>query len=81
MLAYMLLFLIAQPETANVSVRVEKQVIYQKETTVDLSGSNVEGDSALPSTFFLTKMRTPKADSLLNDRLQFKLKEYNRLGF
>lgn len=66
----------AQPE-----VKVEKQVIYQKETTIDLSGSEVKGESQMPPAFFVQKMNTPKGDSLLSQRLKFKIKNVNQLGF
>jgi len=62
-------------------VVVEKEVVYQKETTVDLEGSKVQGENQLPPAFFVTKMATPKAESLLAQRLKFKLKNYNELGF
>jgi hypothetical protein len=60
---------------------VEKNIIYQKETTVDLSGSNVEGENQLPPAFFLMKNNTPNAESLLAQRLKFGLKNYNQAGF
>jgi hypothetical protein len=62
-------------------VIVEKKVIYQKEQVVDLSGSEVSGDSQLPPAFFVTKAQTPGAKSLLEERLNFKLRTYNRMGF
>ncbi len=62
-------------------VEVQKEVVYQKETTVDLSGSNVEGENQLPPAFFLSRMQTPKAEGLLAERLRFSLRNYNDLGF
>ena len=60
---------------------VEKSIIYQKETYVDLSGSKVEGENQLPPAFFLMKNNTPNAESLLAQRLKFKLKNYNEAGY
>ncbi len=68
----------AQP---NVEVKIEKQIVYQKEQTIDLSGSKVDGDNQTPPAFFLTKMQTPNARSLLEERLHFKLRDYNLMGF
>jgi hypothetical protein len=65
----------AEPVTSN------KEVIYEKETTLDFSGSKVEGDNQLPPAFFVTKMQTPNADSLLQERLKFQMRNYNELGF
>lgn len=77
-----ILFLALQTiSNPNENVEVEKHVIYEKETTIDLSGSTVEGENQLPSTFFVMKMKAPKADSLLEERLQFGMKDYNELGF
>jgi hypothetical protein len=67
--------------STQTEVVVEKQVIYQQETTIDLSGSRVEGENQLPPTFFVMKMKAPKAESLLEERLQFGLRDYNELGF
>lgn len=69
------------PAQPNVQVNVEKQIIYQKEQTVDLTGSKVDGDNQTPPAFFLTKMQTPNARSLLEERLHFKLRDYNLMGF
>lgn len=60
---------------------VEKKVIYQRETSLDFSGSKVVGENQLPPAFFVTKMQTPKGASLLEERLKFKMKDYNELGF
>ena len=62
-------------------VIVEKEIRYQKETTVDLTGSDVSGESKLPPAFFVNKMQTPNAESLLSERLKFPLRNYNRTGF
>ena len=66
---------------ASQPVRIEKEIRYQKETIVDLSGSEVTGQDQLPPAFFLTKMQTPKPASLLEERLHFKMQNYNELGF
>jgi len=60
---------------------IEKKIIYKKETTVDLSGTTVEGENQLPPAFFVTKMQTPGARSLLEERLKFGLRDYNHMGF
>lgn len=62
-------------------VSVEKKIIYKKETTVDLTGTTVEGENQLPPAFFVTKMQTPNARSLLEERLRFGLRDYNHMGF
>lgn len=71
----------AGPSATPPNVKVEKKIIYQKETTVDLEGSEVQGENQVPPAFFVTKMNTPKGESLLAKRLKFKLKNYNELGF
>jgi hypothetical protein len=68
-------------EAPVVEEQVEKKVIYQKETTVDLSGSTVEADTQSPPAFFLSKVQTPQAKGLLEERLKFSLRDYNMLGF
>lgn len=60
---------------------VEKKVVYQKQTDLDFSGSKVVGEKQIPPTFFVTKMKTPNGESLLAERLKFKMKDYNELGF
>jgi len=76
-----LMFLNLVVSEVTVTEEVQKEIRYQKETTVDLSGAEVQGESQFPPAFFLTKMQTPKAGSLLAERLRFGLKDYNRLGF
>ena len=73
----------APTESANAGgeVEVEKKIVYQKETVVDLSGSVVEGENQLPPAFFLSKMQTPKPQGALAERLRFSLRNYNDLGF
>lgn len=67
---------------ASSNVKVEKEVIYKKETTVDLNGSEVKADSKLPPAFFVSKMNTPKGASLLEERLHnMKADKVNLLGF
>ncbi|MDB5037596.1 MAG: hypothetical protein JWQ35_1124 [Bacteriovoracaceae bacterium] len=68
-------------ETDLSNTEVQKNIVYKKETTVDLSGSTVEAENQLPPAFFLSKMQTPKAQGLLSDRLRFSLRNYNDLGF
>jgi hypothetical protein len=75
------LVLLVAAQGADANVEVQKEIIYQKETNVDLSGSDIKGERDLPPAFFLTKMQTPKADSLLQERLKFRLKDFNRAGF
>lgn len=65
----------------STEVIVQKDIIYKKETSVDLTGSVVEGENQLPPAFFLEKMQTPKAQGLLAERLRFSLRHYNDLGF
>lgn len=73
----------ASPEvtTPSVTEDVEKQVIYQKKTNLDFTGSKVVGEKQIPPTFFVTKMKTPNGESLLAERLKFKMKDFNELGF
>lgn len=66
---------------ASNEITVEKKVIYQKETSLDFSDAEVIGENQLPPAFFVTKMNTPKAASLLEERLRFKMKNFNELGF
>jgi len=73
-------FILMQPISAA-DVEVERQIIYQKETSIDLTGSKVEGETQVPPTFFVMKMNTQKGQSLLEERLQFGLRDYNELGF
>lgn len=63
------------------TAETEKDIVYKKETTVDLSGATVEGENQMPPAFFLSKMQTPKAEGLLAERLRFSLRNYNDLGF
>lgn len=66
----------------STEVRVEKEVVYQKNQVVDLSGSHVEGENQNPPAFFVTKMQTPNAKSLLQERLDaVKLRDFNLMGF
>lgn len=66
---------------ASNEITVEKKVIYQKETSLDFSDAEVIGENQLPPAFFVTKMNTPKGASLLEERLRFKMKNFNELGF
>ena len=75
-------FIMAQGSpSVSTNVVVDKQVIYEKETSIDFDGSEVEGENQLPPAFFVMKMKTPKGTSLLAERLRFGLKDYNELGF
>ena len=80
MLSVGLLILIST-EPASQEVVVEKEIIYQKETVVDLSGSKVEGEKQAPPAFFLSKTQAPEVKGLLSERLQFSFRDYNLLGF
>ncbi len=60
---------------------VEKEIRYQKNQVIDLSGSNVEGENSAPPAFFVTKMQTPNAASLLAERLNFGIRRFNEWGF
>ena len=60
---------------------VEKEIVYQKETVVDLSGSTVEGQKQAPPAFFLSKTQAPEVKGLLSERLHFSFRDYNLLGF
>lgn len=66
--------------TVTETQEIDKKIIYKKETTVDLSGSTVDGDSQQPPAFFVTKMQTPNAKSLLEEQLKFKIRDYNFMG-
>lgn len=79
MIALYTLLMFMQPSAA--AGDTNKEIIYEKETTLDFSGSKVEGDSQLPPAFFVTKMQTPRAESLLSERLKFRMQNYNELGF
>mgnify|MGYP007009259623 CR=1 FL=1 len=68
-------------QPASSETIVEKKVIYQKETSLDFSDAEVVGENQLPPAFFVTKMNTPKGASLLEERLRFKMKNFNELGF
>ncbi len=70
-----------RPQSTQPEVIVEKQIIYQKETVVDLTGTAVEAERQSPPAFFLSKSQTPDARGLLNDRLRFSFRDYNLLGF
>jgi hypothetical protein len=65
----------ATPQTAD------KEIVYKKETFVDLSGSSVDGEKIAPPAFFVTKTDGPNARRLLEERLNFKLERFNRFGF
>ncbi len=73
--------LISLEAAAPVHVEVEKEIRYKKETAIDLSGSNVNGEKQAPPAFFVTKKEAPNAARLLDERLKFKLIRYNELGF
>lgn len=77
------LFLTAQGETKQAGEKqtIEHQVVYQKETTMELKGANVEGDLKLPSSFPMAQNEDAKAASFLNERTQFKLGDSNPLGY
>lgn len=81
MIALYTFLLMAQAQEAAPQVTVQKEIVYQKETTIDFSGSKVEGENQVPPAFFVTKMQTPNGESLLSERLKFGLKNYNELGF
>jgi len=79
-----LIFLLAMEvngDAPQAQTTIEKKIIYQKEQVVDLTGTTVEGENQLPPAFFVTKMQTPGAKSLLEERLRFGLRDYNQLGF
>lgn len=84
-LTSLIFFVVTEVDTGAANsqqeVSVEKKIIYQKEQVVDLSGTTVEGENQLPPAFFVTKMQTPGAKSLLEERLKFGLRDYNQLGF
>jgi hypothetical protein len=71
----------AEPSANAPDVLIEKKIIYQKETSLDFGDAEVRGENQLPPAFFVTKMNTPKAASLLEERLKFKMRNYNELGF
>lgn len=75
------LMLLGQNAEVAQNFVTEKKVIYKKETTIDLSGSEVEGENQTPPAFFVMKMNTANASSLLEERLNFKLRDYNDLAF
>lgn len=69
-------------DTAEPNVKIEKEVIYQKNQVVDLTGSTVEGENQTPPAFFVTKIQTPNAKSLLQERLNgIQLRDFNLMGF
>lgn len=81
MLMIMTFILMGQPAAEAPNVKVEKKVIYQSETTIDLEGSKVTGENQLPPAFFVMNMKSPNGESLLRERLKFGLRDYNELGF
>lgn len=82
MLAFILILLPDDSvESSSQTAQVEKEIVYKKETFVDLSGSQVDGENQLPPAFFVTKKEVPSAKSLLEERLNFKLRHYNDFGF
>jgi hypothetical protein len=76
-----LLLLGTEPTSDSSGVTVEKKIIYQKETSLNFEEARVEGENQLPPAFFVTKMNTPKGASLLEERLRFKMRDFNELGF
>lgn len=80
MIALYALFVLTQANSTP-RVTVQKEVVYQTETSIDFTGSKLEGESQLPPAFFVMKMQTPNGESLLAERLKFGLKNYNELGF
>ena len=66
---------------ASTDTSVEKEIVYKKETFVDLSGSSVDGEQVAPPAFFVTKTDGPNARKLLEERLNFKLEKFNQFGF
>ncbi|TVQ77930.1 MAG: hypothetical protein EA369_08125 [Bradymonadales bacterium] len=80
MISYIFLSMML-PVSPTVETVVEKQIVYQQETNIDLAGSQVDGESQLPPAFFVMKMNAPTASSLLEERLKFGLRDYNELGF
>lgn len=83
MISLLFLTLVSAAEAPQTQTIIQKKIVYQKETSVDLSndGSSVDGEAQLPPAFFLMKNKTPKARSLLLERLNFGMKDYNPLGF
>jgi hypothetical protein len=71
----------AEIKEVETKIRVQKEVRYKKITEVDLDGSDIDGKSQVPSAFYVGKMKAPDAESLLEQRLKFKMRNYNRLGF
>lgn len=74
-------WLVWETSAPSIEIEVQKEIVYKKETSVDLSGADVEGENQLPPAFFLMKNETPGAKSLLAERLRFGLRDYNQLGF
>lgn len=68
----------ASPE---VSTSIEKEVVYQKITNIDLNGAKVEGEKSLPQEFFLYNVKAPRIKNFLEDRLKFSLRDFNNLGY
>jgi len=76
-LAYLLI--VASPDAS--AGDANKEIVYKKETFVDLGGSSVDGEQIAPPAFFVTKTDGPAARKLLEERLNFKLEKYNQFGF
>ncbi len=69
-----------QFDVAPSESQVQKEVVYQKETQVELSETQVKGELKLPKGFSTLSADAEAPASFLKDRLKFKLHESSRLA-
>lgn len=69
-----------QFDVAPSESQVEKEVVYEKETQVELTETQVKGELKLPKGFSTLSADAEAPASFLKDRLKFKLHESSRLA-
>lgn len=57
------------------------EVVYKKETSVELGVAEIQGQVRLPQGFSTLSVDAAPQDSYLKERLGFRLWEANRLGY
>ena len=76
-----LAFLVGELASSTPEEKVEKIIVYQKETTVDLEGSSVTGELNLPPLYSISKTDSLIPESLVKRKLRFRLREHSKLNY
>lgn len=78
-----LLLVMTNPEESQMpeADTSEKQVLFKKESSVEMKVMEVEGQVRLPQGFSTLSVEAAPNESYLKDRLGFRLWETNKLGY